>query len=241
MTQLEDTCTHCKSALVVMSGGQDSATCLLWALDRFAHVRAIAFDYGQRHRVELACARTLCERWGVSLEVVETPSLAHVARANALTSDEPIDDGGGERIPSTFVPGRNLMFLTLAASFATRHNISTIVVGVCQADFSGYPDCREDTMRALELALRLGLDEDRLAIETPLMWLTKAETWALSDVCAGSRGVDDIIWHTHTCYAGDHATRHAWGYGCGDCPACNLRASGWREWQASREEGERDD
>ncbi len=225
------------SALVVFSGGQDSATCLAWALSRFPRVETIGFDYGQRHSVELACRedvlqrlRALNPRWDRRLGPDSTLSLNVFQQLGetALTHDVAIamTDSG---LPSTFVPGRNLMFMTLAAAHAYRRGIKHLVTGVCETDYSGYPDCRDDTMKALQVALNLGM-ETRLVIDTPLMWRTKAQTWTLAFELGGQPLVDLILDHTHTCYKGDRGTRHAWGHGCGSCPACDLRAAGWREY-----------
>ncbi len=221
-------------ALVLFSGGQDSTACLAWALDRFARVETIGFAYGQRHAVELECRGPvrdlLAQRWGARLgpdHVIDlTPSLAALGQT-ALTSDVAIamDDDG---LPNTFVPGRNLLFLTYAAALAYRRGLRRIVGGMCETDFSGYPDCRDDTVKAMQLALNLGMQR-RFVLETPLMWLDKAATWALAD----QLGIVDLtIEHTHTCYIGDRTHRHDWGWGCDACPACGLRAAGWRRWRA---------
>ncbi len=225
------------SALVVFSGGQDSATCLAWALSRFPRVETIGFDYGQRHSVELACRedvlqrlRALNPRWDRRLGPDSTLSLNVFQQLGetALTHDVAIamTDSG---LPSTFVPGRNLVFMTLAAAHAYRRGIKHLVTGVCETDYSGYPDCRDDTMKALQVALNLGM-ETRLVIDTPLMWRTKAQTWTLAFELGGQPLVDLILEHTHTCYKGERGARHAWGHGCGSCPACDLRAAGWREY-----------
>lgn len=225
------------SALVVFSGGQDSATCLAWALSRFPRVETIGFDYGQRHSIELACRahvleglRALNPRWDRRLGPDSTLSLNVFQQLGetALTHDVAIamTDSG---LPSTFVPGRNLVFLTLAAAHAYRRGIKHLITGVCETDYSGYPDCRDDTMKALQVALNLGM-ETRLVIDTPLMWRTKAQTWTLARELGGQALVELILEHTHTCYKGERGTRHAWGHGCGSCPACDLRAAGWREY-----------
>lgn len=225
------------SALVVFSGGQDSATCLAWALSRFPRVETIGFDYGQRHSIELACRahvleglRALNPRWDRRLGPDSTLSLNVFQQLGetALTHDVAIamTDSG---LPSTFVPGRNLVFLTLAAAHAYRRGIKHLITGVCETDYSGYPDCRDDTMKALQVALNLGM-ETRLVIDTPLMWRTKAQTWVLARELGGQALVELILEHTHTCYKGERGTRHAWGHGCGSCPACDLRAAGWREY-----------
>ena len=222
-----------EGALVLFSGGQDSTACLAWALERYERVETVGFAYGQRHAVELACRgpiRTaLTERWGNRLGpdlVVDIgPSLAALGET-ALTSEVAIAMGA-DGLPTTFVPGRNLLFLTYAAALAYRRGLRRIVGGMCETDFSGYPDCRDDTVKAMQLALNLGL-ERRFVLETPLMWLDKAATWALAD----RLGVLDItVELTHTCYLGDRSRRHAWGFGCGTCPACVLRAQGWQRFR----------
>ena len=227
------------SALVLFSGGQDSATCLAWALDRFARVETVGFDYGQRHAVEMQArlrvregmARVLpdlADRLGPD-HVVDITGFGRIADS-ALTSDRAIEmDARG--LPTTFVPGRNLVFLTVAAALADRRGLEVLVGGMCETDFSGYPDCRRDTIDAMARALTLGLDKT-VVIETPLMALTKADTWALAHDLGGQPLVDLIVEASHTCYRGDRDHRQAWGYGCGDCPACELRAVGYGEWVA---------
>lgn len=216
-----------KKAVVVLSGGQDSATCLLKAIAEFDEVIAISFDYGQRHRVELDCAREQCKRLDVPHVVVDFGFLRELG-SNALTDGtvEVKEDGGMNGLPSTFVPGRNVLFLTSAAAFAVNQGIFDIITGVCETDFSGYPDCRHSTISSLEATLALGLGVE-VRIHTPLMRLTKAQTWELA---AAHDGVDFIRNHTHTCYNGNHTDLHEWGYGCGDCPACVIRARGFHEW-----------
>lgn len=224
-------------ALVLFSGGQDSTTCLAWALDTFDRVETIGFDYGQRHVIELACRapvrdslRQLNPDWSSKLGDDYLLPIAVLGEISdtALTSDAEIKmlENG---LPSTFVPGRNLMFLTLAAAIAYRRGIKHLVTGVCETDYSGYPDCRDDTIKALQVALNLGI-ETRLVLHTPLMWLDKAETWRLSERLGGTKLVDLIRLETHTCYTGDRRHLHDWGYGCGDCPACDLRQSGWEKF-----------
>ena len=229
-------------ALVLFSGGQDSATCLAWALARYSWVETIGFDYGQRHAVEmrarddvrLAIAKRLPqlgERLGPD-HVVDVRSFGAL-NATALTSAAPIKENDGG-LPNTFVPGRNLAVLTYAAAAAWGLKLPILVGGMCETDFSGYPDCRRDTIDAMQTALRLGMDWPELVIETPLMHLTKAQTWDLAHQLGGDRLVDIILERSHTCYVGDHTTKHPWGFGCGDCPACRLRANGWTEWSAQR-------
>ena len=227
------------SALVLFSGGQDSATCLAWALERYGRVETVGFDYGQRHAVEMEARLavragmagvlpSLAARLGPD-HVVDLTGYGRIAES-ALTSDSAIEmDRRG--LPTTFVPGRNLVFLTCAAALADRRGLDVLVGGMCETDFSGYPDCRRDTIDAMARALSLGLDKT-VMIETPLMALTKAQTWALADGIGGSALVDLIVEVSHTCYRGDRTRRHAWGFGCADCPACGLRAAGHRAWIA---------
>lgn len=221
-------------ALVLFSGGQDSTTCLAWALARYPHVETIGFAYGQRHAVELECRAPLRTaladpRLGPDHMVDLRATLAGLGET-ALTSQAQIamtDEG----LPNTFVPGRNLLFLTCAAAVAYRRGLKRIVAGVCETDYSGYPDCRDDTIKAMQLALNLGMQR-RFVLETPLMWRDKAATWALAEQLGGASLVELIRTGTHSCYLGDHVTLHDWGYGCGTCPACELRAAGWRRWRA---------
>ncbi|WP_270373806.1 7-cyano-7-deazaguanine synthase QueC [Marinicauda sp. Alg238-R41] len=226
--------TDSSSALVLFSGGQDSATCLAWALQRYERVATIGFDYGQRHEVELRARERVREQivqinsdWAVRLGddlLVDLSGYGRLAES-ALTAEREIEMGE-KGLPTTFVPGRNLVFLTVAAAHAYRRGTAVLVGGMCQTDYSGYPDCRADTLAAQERALALGLDQP-IKIETPLMDLTKAETWQLAQSLGGDRLVRLIVEETHTCYRGVRGTLHAWGYGCGDCPACELRAHGW--------------
>jgi len=225
---------HHRNALVLFSGGQDSTTCLALALSRYERVETIAFDYGQRHAVELqARLRVLAEikaqfpQWAPRLGEDHLLDLAVLGQVSetSLTRDTAfaMEQTG---LPNTFVPGRNLLFLTLAAALAYRRGLEVIVTGVCETDYSGYPDCRDDSMKAMQLALSLGMDK-RFLIETPLMWIDKAETWQLAHQLGGQALVDLIVEHTHTCYLGDRSHRQDWGYGCGACPACDLRAKGF--------------
>ncbi len=228
------------TALVLFSGGQDSTTCLAQALTRYQRVETIGFDYRQRHSVELqarlkvlAVLRAQYPQWAARLgqdHVLDLAVLGQVSETS-LTRDMAfrMEQTG---LPNTFVPGRNLLFLTLAGALAYRRGLEVIVTGVCETDYSGYPDCRDDTMKAMQLALSLGMDK-KLVVETPLMWLDKAATWALAETLGGQRLVNLIIEHTHTCYLGDREHRHAWGYGCGSCPACELRARGWAAYSAA--------
>lgn len=230
---------NAQRALVLFSGGQDSTTCLAWALERFAHVETVGFEYGQRHRVEMDVRlETLREiraqfpQWGAKLgddHVVDLAVLGQISDTS-LTRDVAIayEKNG---LPNTFVPGRNLLFLTFAATIAYRRGLTVLVGGMCETDFSGYPDCRDNTMKAMQVALSLGLDQ-RLRIETPLMWIDKADTWALAEALGGAAFTNLIVEHTHTCYHGVRDTQHAWGYGCGACPACALRKAGFERWAA---------
>ena len=223
-----------KTALVLFSGGQDSTTCLALALSKYERVETVAFDYRQRHSVELdARLNVLAElkahfpHWAHKLgddHLLDLAVLGQVSETS-LTRDMAfqMEEGG---LPNTFVPGRNLLFLTLAAALAYRRGLEVIVTGVCETDYSGYPDCRDDSMKAMQLALSLGMDK-RFLIETPLMWIDKAETWRLAQQLGGQPLVDLIVEHTHTCYLGDRSHRQDWGYGCGTCPACDLRAKGF--------------
>ncbi len=227
-------------ALVLFSGGQDSATCVAWALERFERVETIGFDYNQRHRIELACRNkvrdglaALNPQWASHLgddHMIGLGVLGEISNS-ALTRDTAIEiDAGG--LPTTFVPGRNLIFLTFAAALAYRRGLRRIVGGMCETDYSGYPDCRDDTMKAMQLALNLGM-ERRFIIEMPLMWIDKAATWHLAAALGGTALVDLIRSDTHSCYQGNRDDRHDWGYGCGSCPACRLRADGYRRYCAS--------
>lgn len=221
-------------ALVLFSGGQDSATCLAWALDRFARVETIGFDYGQRHRVELDCRAALRDGvdrlWPGKLGEDHLLDLSLLGRISdtALTREAEIAFGA-DGLPSTFVPGRNLIFFNLAAAIGYRRGIRHLVGGMCETDYSGYPDCRDDTLKALQVALGLGLDR-RIVIHAPLMWRDKAATWALTAALGGEALVELIRTESHSCYLGDRGTLHDWGYGCGTCPACELRERGWREF-----------
>jgi 7-cyano-7-deazaguanine synthase len=235
------------SALVLFSGGQDSTTCLAQALSRYQRVETVAFDYGQRHSIELdARLNVLREiskqfpQWAGKLGDDHLLDLAVLGQVSdtSLTRDVAFKmESSG--LPNTFVPGRNLLFLTLAAALAYRRDLQVLVTGVCETDFSGYPDCRDDTIKAMQLALSLGMGK-RFLIETPLMWLDKADTWALAHALGEQSGVEGgggklialIVEHTHTCYLGDRVHRHDWGYGCGACPACDLRARGYERYMA---------
>ena len=232
--------TDPRRALVLFSGGQDSTACLAWALTRFAHVETIGFDYHQRHSVELECrlhVRSALHlqfpEWGQRLGDDHLLDLALLGQISdtALTDARAIEMTA-QGLPNTFVPGRNLLFFTFAATVAYRRGLNVLVGGMCETDFSGYPDCRDNTLKALQVALSLGIASP-MTIETPLMWLDKAQTWALTDQLGGDALNDIVVEHTHTCYLGDRTKRHAWGYGCGLCPACDLRRKGYRAWLAS--------
>jgi 7-cyano-7-deazaguanine synthase len=227
-------------ALVLFSGGQDSATALAWALDRYDRVETVGFDYGQRHRVELDCRTQFLDKlrasfpqWAKRLgddHLLDLGLLGQVSDT-ALTAERAIAFNAGG-LPNTFVPGRNLIFFTFAAAVAYRRGLSVLVGGMCETDYSGYPDCRDDTLKSLQVTLGLGLDQ-RVVIETPLMWMDKAQTWQLAHTLGGNALVSLITEETHTCYLGDRQTRHAWGYGCGTCPACELRARGHARYAGS--------
>jgi 7-cyano-7-deazaguanine synthase len=228
-------------ALVLFSGGQDSTTCLAWALARFFAVETIGFDYGQRHRVELDCRKTVIARlrrefphWSNALgedHLLDCGVLGRISDT-ALTGEAAIafDDSG---LPNTFVPGRNLLFFVLAAALGYRRGARHLVGGMCETDYSGYPDCRDDTLKALQATLSLGI-ERRFVIHTPLMWRDKAATWALAQKLGGSALVELIREETHSCYLGDRSRCHDWGYGCGECPACALRRAGWEKYARER-------
>jgi 7-cyano-7-deazaguanine synthase len=229
-------------ALVLFSGGQDSTTCLAWALSSFARVETIGFRYGQRHAVELECRPVVLAElkkrfpaWAPRLgeDRVLDLDVIRLLGATALTEDIQIrmTESG---LPNTFVPGRNLLFFTAAAALAYRRGIRTLVGGMCETDFSGYPDCRDDTLKALQVTLSLGMDT-RFTIETPLMWIDKARTFALAEELGGKPLLEIIGEHTHTCYLGSRE-RHDWGPGCGECPACKLRKDGWSRYRSSKAE-----
>jgi len=228
-----------RSALVLFSGGQDSTTCLAWALDQFAHVETVAFDYHQRHRIELdqrlvvlaelrrkfpAWSDRLGEDHFVDMGVLGQISETSLTRNVAFTLEK---DG----LPNSFVPGRNLLFFTFAAAVAWRRGIRNLIGGMCETDFSGYPDCRDNTIKALQVALNLGMNRN-FVLHTPLMWLDKAETWSLAQQLGGDALVDIVLEHTHTCYENARGAREAWGHGCGHCPACALRKRGYLAWRA---------
>ena len=229
------------TALVLFSGGQDSTVCLAWALERFSRVETIGFDYGQRHAVELSVRAGLREKmaalksgWAARLgddHVIKLDALAAISDT-ALTRQTAIEiaDSG---LPTTFVPGRNLTFFCFAGALAYRRGARHLVAGMCETDYSGYPDCRDDTIKAMQVALSLGLDK-RVAIHTPLMWIDKAETFALADEIGGKAFLDLLIEDSHSCYLGDRSKRHDWGYGCGTCPACELRAQGFAKFMSRR-------
>ncbi|MFZ3034417.1 MAG: 7-cyano-7-deazaguanine synthase QueC [Parvibaculum sp.] len=228
-------------ALVLFSGGQDSTVCLASALARFDEVETVGFDYGQTHIVELNCRTRVLEQlgkrfpdWKTKLGADHMLNLRELSQISetALTRDMAIEmDAGG--LPNTFVPGRNLLFFVYAAALGYRRGATTLVGGMCETDYSGYPDCRNDTLQTLAQAVSLGMARP-FTIDTPLMYIDKAETWALADRLGGQKFVDLIIEYTHTCYRGDRTHRHDWGYGCNDCPACELRANGYAKWRESK-------
>ena len=226
-----------ESAIVLFSGGQDSTVCLAWALERFARVETIGFDYGQRHAVELACRQEILSKlparfpqWRDRLgpdQVLDLGILGRISETS-LTREAAIRfqaDG----LPDTFVPGRNLLFFTLAAAIAYRRGHRHLVGGMCETDYSGYPDCRDDTLKALQVTLNLGMAR-RFVLHTPLMWIDKAGTWKLAEELGGQALVDLVREETHSCYLGDRSRRHDWGYGCGSCPACELRRKGYEAY-----------
>lgn len=223
-------------ALVLFSGGQDSTVCLAWALERYDHVETIGFDYGQRHRVELECRQRIRTRilnefpkWAARLGPDHMLDLGVIQQLGetALTRDveiKTLENG----LPSTFVPGRNLLFFTLAGALASRRGIRRLVGGMCETDYSGYPDCRDDTLKSLQASINLGM-QTNMVIETPLMWVDKGETWKIAVAIGGKWFYELVKLETHTCYTGDHSTINEWGYGCGHCPACDLRRRGWSD------------
>ncbi len=230
----------CAKALLLFSGGQDSATCLAWALERFDHVETVGFDYEQRHAVELECRAQVREQiaalktdWKDALKddhILDLSVLGEISETS-LTRDIKIEmDETG--LPSTFVPGRNLIFLNFAAALGYRRGITHLIGGMCEADFSGYPDCRQDTLDQTMTSISMGMDKT-FNLETPLMHVSKAGAWKMARNMGGQALVDIILEATHTCYLGERGTRHDWGYGCGACPACDLRAKGWREFKAN--------
>jgi 7-cyano-7-deazaguanine synthase len=235
------TAPQTETALVLFSGGQDSTVCLTWALERFNRVETAGFDYGQRHRVELDMRPRIREglgqlksEWRERLgedHLVSLDALAAISDT-ALTREVAIEIGESG-LPTTFVPGRNLIFLSFAGALAYRRGAAHIVAGMCETDYSGYPDCRDETIKAMGHALELGMDR-RFELHTPLMWIDKAATFALAHALGGDALIRLVVEETHSCYLGDRSRRHAWGYGCGECPACKLRSVGWDKWEATR-------
>lgn len=229
-----------EKAIVLFSGGQDSATCLAWALNEFPSVETIGFDYGQNHAVELEVRQTFLKSLRSSFpdltknlgedHLVDLSVLGAISDT-ALTGEREIEMNEAG-LPNTFVPGRNLLFFTIAAAVGYRRNAKHLVGGMCETDYSGYPDCRDDTLKSLQVTLGLGMDT-RYVVHTPLMWIDKAQTWKMANDLGGTELVDLIIKESHTCYRGDRRTLHAWGYGCNDCPACELRAAGWNSYADS--------
>jgi 7-cyano-7-deazaguanine synthase len=228
------------AALVLFSGGQDSTTCLAWALDRYERVETLGFDYGQRHRIELDQRAIVREKlaalkpaWRARLGEDHTLDLSALGAISDTAMTREIAIEANEKgLPNTFVPGRNLIFLAFAAALAARRGPTRIVGGMCETDFSGYPDCRDDAIKAMQVALNIGMDA-RFVLETPLMWLDKTQTWALARATGGDALVDVIVNDTHTCYLGERGALHDWGHGCGACPACRLRADGFAKWKIS--------
>lgn len=229
-------------ALVLFSGGQDSTTCLAWALERYEHVETIGFDYGQRHRIELECRLNILQEvrnrfpnWAKRLgedHVLDLKLLGQISDT-AMTAEKTIEfEKNG--LPNTFVPGRNLLFLTFAATIAYRRDLTVLVGGMCETDYSGYPDCRDNTLKATQVALSLGMDAP-VIIETPLMWLDKAQTWRLAENLGGQDFVSLVQEESHTCYLGTRQQKHEWGYGCGTCPACELRKTGYEQYIQERD------
>lgn len=230
-----------QSALVLFSGGQDSSTCLAWALSRYQRVETIGFDYGQRHAIELTMRPQLLQKmrglstdWDQKLGEDHMIDLSLISQLSSTAMTENIAIQMQENgLPNTFVPGRNLMFMMVAATLAYRRQLGVLVGGMCETDFSGYPDCRDDSLKALQVALNLGM-ASRLTIETPLMWIDKAESWRLAESLGGERLIELIRHDTHTCYLGERGQMHDWGHGCGTCPACDLRAKGYHQYRAAK-------
>lgn len=231
-----------RAALVLFSGGQDSTVCLAWALHRYERVETVGFDYGQRHAIELeqrpivlAHMREAFPDWASRLgedHLLDLRALGQIG-GSALTDRRKIEMRANG-LPNTFVPGRNLLFLTLAASLAYRRGIDVLVGGMCETDFSGYPDCRDDTIKSQQVTLALGLGQ-RMTIETPLMWIDKAATWNLAEQLGGQTLVEQVVQHTHTCYLGERGELHPWGHGCGRCPACDLRRRGFEAYRSKKQ------
>ncbi len=232
--------TDPRRALVLFSGGQDSTVCLAWALNRYAHVETIGFDHALRHEAELDCRlhvrselHTKFPQWKHKLgddHILDLSLLGQLAQIAPTEARASAMKSGG--LPNEFVPARNLLFFTFAATIADRRGLSVLVGGMCETDFSGYPDSRDNALKALQVALSLGLDAP-MTIDTPLMWFDKAETWALTEKLGGEALLELVVEHTHSCYMGDRTQRHAWGYGCGLCPSCDLRRKGYEDWLAS--------
>jgi 7-cyano-7-deazaguanine synthase len=239
MTVVSEVQDATKRALVLFSGGQDSTTCLAWALSRYQHVETIGFDYGQRHAIELSMRpqvlkkiRAISSDWDQRLGEDHVIDLSLISQLSHTAMTENIAiQMQANGLPNTFVPGRNLMFMLVAATLAYRRQLGILVGGMCETDFSGYPDCRDDSLKALQVAINLGM-ASRLNIETPLMWIDKAQSWRLADSLGGSALIELIRHDTHTCYLGERGQMHAWGHGCGSCPACELRAKGYQEFIA---------
>jgi 7-cyano-7-deazaguanine synthase len=236
---MDDSSDFENSALVLFSGGQDSTTCLAWALERYERVETVGFDYGQRHNVELECRLNILDKIGSIKEgwakrlgedhFLDIKVLGDIG-GTAMTENVAIEfEETG--LPNTFVPGRNIIFFNFAAALAYRRGIKHLVGGMCETDYSGYPDCRDDTLKSLQVTLNLAMDI-RFVVETPLMWIDKAATWDLANELGGANLIDLITVESHTCYIGNRSIKHDWGYGCGECPACELRKNGWEEWKA---------
>jgi 7-cyano-7-deazaguanine synthase len=231
-----------EGALVLFSGGQDSTTCLAWALSRYTRVETIGFDYGQRHAIELAVRPTVLQKmraldpeWNKRLDEDHMIDLSLISKISDTALTQNVEIAMQENgLPNTFVPGRNLLFMTVAATVAYRRGLTVLVGGMCETDFSGYPDCRDDTMKALQVALNLGM-ATRLKVETPLMWIDKADTWNMAQDLGGEDLLEVVRKETHTCYLGERGALHDWGYGCGSCPACALRARGYQHFVAASE------
>jgi len=212
-------------AIVIFSGGQDSTTCLYWAIDKYDYVEAITFNYGQKHSVELEQSTIICNKENIKQTIVDL-SFLNTLVESALTSNGDVNEINEKGLPSSFVPNRNQLFITLAHAYAQKIGARTLVTGVCQTDYSGYPDCRHDFIMSLQHVTNKG-SESVISIDTPLMWINKAETFQLAD---GLNKLEEVVRLSHTCYNGDRKNYHKWGYGCGKCPACELREKGYNEF-----------
>ena len=215
-----------KTAVVIFSGGQDSTTCLYWAISKYQRVEAITFQYGQKHQVEIECSKLICNDEHIKQTIVDVSFLSTLVES-ALTSNGDVNKINSKGLPDSFVPNRNQLFITLAHAFAQKIDATVLVTGVCETDFSGYPDCRNNFIRMIGMTSNLGSDS-HIVIDTPLMWLSKAKIWQLAKDLGK---LSEVIKFSHTCYNGLRDELHQWGYGCGTCPACELRAAGYEQFK----------